>query len=695
MKGMFLSLLAVAGAATVTGGAEPLNYQRKATRAETVAATLAATKGAAPGDLKFGPWQVIGPFDFAGEGDFDRIYPPEKEIALDREYIGKSGAAAKWRAAPQFRDAAANNLRQFFNDENVCAYVYRMIESPTERELTVYLGSDDGLAVWLNGQKRHAANLMRPLAPDSDRVVLPLKKGMNHLLMKITQGGGQWEFWFRPSPLTAEQEAELARRLERDFPDPKALEARYYRVTRLEEPAGVVLEVGGMDFGPDGKLYICTRRGEVWAISNPTARDPKQVQWTLFASGLHEALGLTVDRKSGDVYVIERPQITRLRDTNRDGAADVYENFCDDWGVSGQYHEFAFGFGRDKQEHLYIALNVDFQVGHIGGSRVPWRGWVLKITPQGKAIPFAVGCRSPDGIGNSLDGEIFYTDNQGDYVETGGLWHVKQQSFFGHPAGLVWRQRAWPDRDPFPGLPRVAKFDEMKDLPTELLEKYRQRPAVWFPYGRMGQSTGQPVADSTRGRFGPFAGQLFVGDQQRATVMRVSLEKVRGEFQGACFPFRSGFDCGVHRGAFGPDGSLFVGQTERGWGSVGPKSWGLQRVQWLGETPFEIAHVGLKPHGFDLTFTKEVDAETARDPKAYNLAHFFMRYRQNYGSPEEGQTHVTVESVALSSDRKTVSLKIPEIVRNRVYEFTLSGVRAADGAPLVHREAYYTVNQLP
>ena len=93
--------------------------------------------------------------------------------------------------------------------------------------------------------------------------------------------------------------------------------------------------------------------------------------------------------------------------------------------------------------------------------------------------------------------------------------------------------------------------------------------------------------------------------------MRVALEKVNGRYQGACFPFRSGFQCGVNRLAFGPDGSLYAGQTNRGWGSLGGKPYGLQRLVYTGVLPFEIHTMKLTKTGFDLTFTKPLDPATA------------------------------------------------------------------------------------
>src|SRR3989442_533719 len=95
----------------------------------------------------------------------------------------------------------------------------------------------------------------------------------------------------------------------RDDPNtsPVTPEARHYRIVTLPIPTDVVLEVGGLAVRPDGKLLACTRRGEVWLISNPNAEDPAHVKYKLFATGLHEALGLVVDGK--DVYVTQRPEL--------------------------------------------------------------------------------------------------------------------------------------------------------------------------------------------------------------------------------------------------------------------------------------------------------------------------------------------------------------------------------------------------
>jgi hypothetical protein len=176
--------------------------------------------------------------------------------------------------------------------------------------------------------------------------------------------------------------------------------------------------------------------------------------------------------------------------------------------------------------------------------------------------------------------------------------------------------------------------------------------------------------------------------------MRVSLEKVNGRYQGACYPFRSGFECGVNRLAFGPDGSLYVGMTNRGWGSVGGKAWGLQRLVYTGVEPFEVHTMKVTKEGFDLTFTKPLSPKSAEDAKAFGLQSFTLNYWSTYGSPEVDHRAEAITGVKVSADRKTASLTVPNRRRGRVYELA-ANVTDAGGEPILHPEAYYTLNEVP
>jgi len=177
--------------------------------------------------------------------------------------------------------------------------------------------------------------------------------------------------------------------------------------------------------------------------------------------------------------------------------------------------------------------------------------------------------------------------------------------------------------------------------------------------------------------------------------MRCYLEKVNGYYQGACFPFRSGFGSGTLAVEFAPDGSLFVGGTNRGWGSRGRKPFALDRLRWTGQVPFEIHEMHAKPDGFELTFTKPVDPETAGDPDSYKIGTYTYIYQAKYGSPEVDHTTPEITRIEVSDDHQAVRLFIDDLQRGHVHELHCDGVRSSEDLPLLHSEAYYTLNFIP
>jgi glucose/arabinose dehydrogenase len=194
--------------------------------------------------------------------------------------------------------------------------------------------------------------------------------------------------------------------------DKAPVENDFYRLIPFEIPKDIMLEAGGIELLPDGKLAISTRRGEIWLIDKPFADPPKDEKWTRFAHGLHEVLGIA--QRDGWIYATQRGEVSRLKDTNGDGKADLYETVNDDWHIGGDYHEYAFGskFDRDGNIWVVLCLTGSFSSDH------KYRGWCLRITPDGKAIPTCSGIRSPGGIGMNTDGDMFYTDNQGPWNGT-------------------------------------------------------------------------------------------------------------------------------------------------------------------------------------------------------------------------------------------------------------------------------------
>jgi len=461
----------------------------------------------------------------------------------------------------------------------------------------------------------------------------------------------------------------------------------YYPIRTFAIPDGEVIEPGGFELLPDGRMAVCSRRGEIWMIEGPLAPDVGEVKLTRFAHGLHEPLGLAY--RDGWLYVIQRGELTRVRDSDGDGAADEFETVCDGWSVSGDYHEYAFLSKFDRDGNLW----VPFCLTGSFSSDVPYRGWCVRVTPDGRMIPTCSGLRSPGGIGFNATGDAFYTDNQGPWNGTCSLKYLRPGSFQGHPAGNRWYD-----------LPEVTAVMGQKPVePTsgsrfhieaDRIPQYVP-PAVLFPYSKMGQSASGIACDATGGKFGPFTNQLFVGDQTHSTVMRVFLEQVDGVYQGACFPFRAELGSGTVPVEFTPDGHLFAGGTNRGWGSKGPKEFAIERIDWTGETPFELLQMHATPDGFDLVFTEPVDSKFAADPASYKLSAYTYIFQSTYGSPEVDPTSPQITSAEPSEDGLRVRLKVDGLQRGHVHELHLDGVRSRDGRPLLHKEAYYTMNRIP
>ncbi len=656
-----------------------LVYVKGATRQETIEKTLAAT-----GLPKLsGTWFHLGPFDNSDGAGFDAAYPPEKEKTIDlaTRYAGRDGKPISWKEAKQFTDGVVNNLNLFPQNEYTCIYLAREIVAEVPTDLNVSLGSDDTISVWLNSKPVLAQETARAAAADQERATLHLREGKNHLLIKICNLGGPCAFYFRTA-LPSAIEAELNNSLDRDFPlattDP---ENQFYRIITIPIPDAIVLEVGGLTFRPDGKLLVCTRRGDIYLTSNVTTDDLSKISFKQFASGLHEPLGMAIYGR--DLLVVQRPELTRIRDLDGDDVADEFTAVCDRWGVSGDYHEFAFGPARDATGNSFVTLNVGFGGGHQ--SKAPWRGWCVKVTPKGELVPVASGLRSPNGVTVSPDGDLFYCDNQGEWVAACKLSHILPGQFHGHPAGLRWDKKHAGLKIP-PSGQRYDSIDPSIPLTP---------PAIWFPYGKMSQSASEPIWDTTGGKFGPFAGQCFVGDQTKSNIMRVALEKVNGVYQGACFQFRSGFQCGINRLAYAADGSLLVGMTNRGWGSLGGSPYGLQRLVHTGVVPFEIHSMKLTRSGFDLTFTLPVDRADAGRLTAYSLQSYTYNYWSTYGSPEIDRQPIPVTQVSVSDDRRvSISVQASALKPGRVYELHLEGLKSVAGDPALHPDAYYTLNEL-
>lgn len=464
-------------------------------------------------------------------------------------------------------------------------------------------------------------------------------------------------------------------------------EDAYYAISRFVLPEGEVLEAAGFQLLPNGQMAVCTRRGEIWLIDQPFAAEAEKAKLTRFAHGLHETLSLAY--RDGWLYAVQRCEVTRMKDTDGDGRADLFETVNDGWGITGDYHEYAFGSKFDARGDLWVTLCL---TGSFS-SQTKYRGWCVRVTPEGQLIPTCSGIRSPGGMGANAAGDIFYTDNQGPWNGTCALKYLSPGKFMGHPGGFQWYEEP-AARAAMGETPREPESGSRCLLEAEKIPAY-EPPAILFPYDKMGKSASGIACDTSAGKFGPFEEQLFVGDQTFSTVMRVFLEKVNGHYQGACFPFREGFGSGSLGLEMTPQGALFVGGTNRGWGSRGTLPFSIERLDWTGQIPFEIHEMRARPDGFELTFTQPIDAASARDLAGYKLSTYTYIYQSGYGSPEVDHTTPTVLSATVSEDNTRIRLVIQGLQRGHVHELHMPDLRSRAGLPLLHPQAYYTLNHIP
>jgi len=409
----------------------------------------------------------------------------------------------------------------------------------------------------------------------------------------------------------------------------------------------------------DGRVFVASMKaGEIFVLRDP-GDDGKSARFENYARGLYqEAYSMLAEPDA--LYVLHRRNLTRISESKNDGVADRFDRVAALPHGIGDTYDYGYGLVRDRSGAFVVSY------APYANTSLPGSGGAVRLTPGQKAQEIAYGFRNPVGWTAGPEGEVFYTDNQGEWVATNKLCHVVEGRFYGFPNSAQ-RQHA---SKPF------------------------GKTAVWVPYA-WARSINGVTYDSTGGKFGPFAGQFFLAElMYGGAIVRAQVEKVNGEYQGACFPFWGRGLLGPVTLAFDPKGRLFVGSiTEPGW-MAQPDRGGLFRIDYTGQPPFEMQAIHVRPRGFRIVFTQPVDPRTAQEVAAYSIEHYRYEYSGAYGSPELDRTRVPVERVAVAADGKSVEVTLP-LVKDRVYLIQPRGVKSASGAALVHPAGAYTLNEIP
>jgi cytochrome c551/c552 len=439
-----------------------------------------------------------------------------------------------------------------------------------------------------------------------------------------------------------------------------ALERPGYKATALARPKTAsgedLVMPGAIAADPrTGTVFVASmKRGELFAIREDGRMED-------YARGLfQEAYAMAAE--SGALYVLHRRNLTKITDTDGDGRADRFERTAGLPHGVGETYDYAYGLVRDTNG-AWSWSYAPYANRKLSGS-----GALVRLLENGSTEEVAYGFRNPVGWCAGPEGKLYYTDNQGEWVATNKLVAIEPGRYFGFPN---------PDQ-------------------KEHATKPPGRTSVWVPYG-WARSINGATFDATQGRFGPFAGQFFLAElMYGGAIVRAAVETVNGQVQGSCFPFWGKGLLGPLTLAFDAKGRLWVGGiTEPGW-MAQPDRGAVFRIDFTGETPFEMKEIRALPKGFKVVFTKPAGTRSSGDAASYAVESWRYETTGSYGSPELDRTRHAVAGATSSPDGLEANLDLGGLVAGRVYQITAKGVRSAEGgAPLVHPLGAYTLQEIP
>jgi cytochrome c len=432
-------------------------------------------------------------------------------------------------------------------------------------------------------------------------------------------------------------------------------------------PSTFLPKVGGMAFMEDGRMVVSTWEptGSVYILSNLEQDDPEKIKVKRVAKGLAEPLGLTV--VNGDIYVLQKQELTRLVDNDGDEIADEYQTVSNKWLVSSNFHEFAFGLIY-RDGYFYGNLATGILPGGASAKQVADRGKTIKISKEDGSVEFLTsGLRTPNGIGFGYNDEIFVSDNQGDWLPASKIMHVTKDAWFGS---------------------RSVDFEGTEGKEETL-------PVVWLPQDEIGNSPSQPGIL----KHGVYKGHMIHGEVTHGGLKRVFVEEVDGKLQGALFRFTQGMEAGVNRIAWdNNDKHLYIGGIGNpgNWQHSGAQWYGLERLTFNEKSTFEMLAVRAKSNGVEIEMTEPIAPSFGNSAADYQVKQWYYKPTANYGGPKLDEKPLPIKSVNISKDRKKVFLELEGMKEGHVVYIRLAGAFiSTKNQELWSTECWYTMNNIP
>jgi mono/diheme cytochrome c family protein len=388
-----------------------------------------------------------------------------------------------------------------------------------------------------------------------------------------------------------------------------------------------------IQFFKDGVGVTVTLDGDVWLIHG--LGDPKApVRWKRFASGLHEPLSLAI--RDNQIYVFDRNGIWRLRDTNGDYEADLYELFSNAFAQTADMREFP--------SEIRLAPGGEFIIAKGGQEATTigkHNGSVLRVAADGRtATVLGYGFRQPNLGVNIRTGLVTASDQQGHYIPSTPLHIVRDKQFYGFLSDK---------------------------LPREVYPAPIAEPLTWVPHAVDASAMSQIWLFDAR--MGPLNDNLVHIGFNNPELFRVLLNERGKRLQAAVVSITRAFPYPPMHGSVNPvDGQLYLaGFQVLGWGTTSTRLAGLGRVRYTG-APFSIPkEIAALDKGVLMRFDVPIDRTKGLDPDSYTITAWNYQRTYRYGSPQYkadgtiGIDRLAPSSAYVSKDGKTVFIGVPEI----------------------------------
>jgi glucose/arabinose dehydrogenase len=430
-----------------------------------------------------------------------------------------------------------------------------------------------------------------------------------------------------------------------------------------------------------GTLIAASLKGKVVRASD-TNGDGLAETWQAISDDFPAPYGLASQGRAIDV--LTKVGLLRLTEPEQEnGMPWPWQTVADGWGYTADYHDWAVGLPQDAQGNYYVALPCQQDDRSISAARL--RGTIQKLVPQTptneqprayRLETYSAGQRFPMGLAFNSQGDLFSTDNQGNYNPFNELNHLR----FGKRYGFI------------------NKLENRADFRPDF-----EPPAINLPHPWTRSVNGicflqTPASANVPSGFGPYEGHLIGCEYNGLSLIRMSLELVQGQYQGAAYLFsrppvdgEATFE-GPVVCAVSPEGQLFVGNIhDSGWGG-GQNTGSIVRLTPTGAWPLGISTVTALADGLRIDFTGAIDPQAASDAANYTIRSYRRISTPAYGGADQDERDEPVLRAEVAADHRRVDLKLKPLRAGCVYEVRVGTI--AGSQTLFPSEAHYSMNKL-